>query len=93
MAVREIVEDKAGNVWFGTSDGLLKYDGAKFTTFSEKEGLQNGEIWGLTIDKSGLIWVGTIEGVGRFDGKKFMPFCCRIQWSQIRSTCCLINWF
>ena len=74
LAVREIVEDKAGNVWFGTSDGLIKYDGEKFTTFSEKEGLQNGEIWGLTIDKSGLIWVGTIEGVSRFDGKKFMPF-------------------
>jgi ligand-binding sensor domain-containing protein len=27
MRVIEIVEDKAGNVWFGTSDGLIKYDG------------------------------------------------------------------
>ena len=76
IRVIEIVEDKAGNVWFGTSDGLIKYDGEKFTTFSEKEGLQgeNKEIWGLTIDKSGLIWVGAIGGVSHFDGEKFMPF-------------------
>jgi streptogramin lyase len=74
--VTEIVEDKAGNVWFGTSDGLVKYDGEKFTTFSGKEGLQgvDMEIWGLTIDKSGLIWVGAIGGVSHFDGEKFIPF-------------------
>lgn len=76
MRVIEIVEDIAGNVWFGTSDGLIKYDGEKFTKFSKKEGLQgeNEEIWGLTIDKSGLIWVGSIGGVSHFDGKKFTPF-------------------
>ena len=74
MRVIEIVEDKAGNVWFGTSDGLIKYDGKKFTTFSKKEGLQgkDEEIWGLTIDKSGLIWVGATGGVHHFDGEKFI---------------------
>lgn len=72
--VREIVEDKAGHIWFGTDYGLIKYDGEKFTKFSKKEGLQDDEIWGLTIDKSGLIWVGSIGGVSLFDGKKFTPF-------------------
>ena len=71
--VIEIVEDKAGQIWFG-SDELIKYDGEKFTTYSEKDGLQDGEIWGLTIDKNGLIWVGTTGGVSHFDGKKFKPF-------------------
>jgi ligand-binding sensor domain-containing protein len=74
IVVREIVEDKAGHLWFGTDKGLIKYDGEKFTTYSEKDGLQNDEIWGLTIDKSGLIWVGSIGGVSHFDGKKFTPF-------------------
>jgi ligand-binding sensor domain-containing protein len=76
MRVIEIVEDKIGNVWFGTSEGLLKYDGKKFTTFSKKEGLpgKDIEIWGLTIDKSGLIWVGANGGVCHFDGEKFIPF-------------------
>lgn len=74
IRVIEIVEDKVGNVWFGTSDGLIKYDGEKFTAFSKKEGLQGEEIWGLTIDRSGLIWVGSTGGVSHFDGEKFIPF-------------------
>ena len=72
--VLEIVEDKAGNIWFGTSEGLIKYNGKEFRTFSKKEGLQNEETWGLAIDKSGLIWVGATEGVSQFDGEKFIPF-------------------
>ena len=32
--VLEIVEDEVGNIWFGTSEGLIKYDGVKFKTFS-----------------------------------------------------------
>lgn len=74
MSIREIVEDKAGNVWFSTSEGLLKYDGEKFTQFSKKDGLLDDEIWSLTIDKNGLIWVGTTEGVNLFDGKTFTHF-------------------
>ncbi len=74
--VLEIVEDKVANIWFGTSEGLIKYDGVKFKTFSFKEGLQgvNAEIWGLTIDKNGLIWVGATGGVSHFNGEKFIPF-------------------
>ncbi len=74
--VLEIVEDEVGNIWFGTSEGLIKYDGVKFKTFSFKEGLPgvNAEIWGLTIDKKGLIWVGATGGVSQFNGEKFIPF-------------------
>ena len=74
--ILKIKEDKEGLLWFGTSDGLIKYDGEKFSIFSKKDGLpgDDEEIWGLTIDKNGLIWVGTMSGVSHFDGKKFTPF-------------------
>jgi ligand-binding sensor domain-containing protein len=72
--VREIVEDKAGHLWFGTDYGLIKYDGEKFTAYSEKDGLQDDEIWGLTIDRNGLIWVGSIGGVSYFLVYKFSDF-------------------
>ena len=74
--VLEIVEDKAANLWFATSEGLIKFDGEKFKTFSVKEGLPstNVEIWGLAIDKNELIWIGATGGVFQFDGEKFMPF-------------------
>ncbi len=73
-SVREIVEDQAGNVWLGTSSGLVKYDGEKFTTYSTEAGLPHEEIWGLTIDANGLIWVGTLAGVSHFDGSTYQPF-------------------
>lgn len=73
-AVREIVEDKIGNIWFGTSSGLIKFDGNKFSIFSREDGLQNEDIWGLTVDANGLIWVGSIGGVSHFDGQTFTPF-------------------
>jgi ligand-binding sensor domain-containing protein len=35
--VRSILEDKVGNIWIGSTDGLLLcYDGKRFTNFSEK---------------------------------------------------------
>jgi ligand-binding sensor domain-containing protein len=76
MRVIKIVEDKTGNLWFGSSDGLIKYDGKKFTTFSKNEGLlgYDEEIWGLVVDKNGLIWVGGYGGVFHFDGERFIPF-------------------
>jgi ligand-binding sensor domain-containing protein len=33
--VRAIIEDKAGNIVFGTKSGICKYDGKSFVSFSE----------------------------------------------------------
>jgi ligand-binding sensor domain-containing protein len=74
FSVREIVEDKAGNVWFATSSGLVKFDGEKFATYATEVGLQSEEIWSICMDRNGLIWVGTTKGVSHFDGEKFTPF-------------------
>jgi ligand-binding sensor domain-containing protein len=74
--VMEIIEDNAGNIWFATSEGLIKYDGLRFRIFSSKEGLPgvNPEIWSLMIDRNGMIWVGAVGGVCQFNGEKFIPF-------------------
>jgi len=74
FSVREIIEDKVGNVWFATSSGLVKFDGEKFATYATEVGLPNEEIWSICMDRKGLIWVGTGEGVCHFDGEKFTPF-------------------
>lgn len=66
-----ILEDKEGNVWFGTYKGLTKYDGKTFTTLTEKEGLLDNEIWNLLIDSKGVFWIATVKGLSRFDGKTF----------------------
>jgi ligand-binding sensor domain-containing protein len=70
--VLEIVEDQSGDLWFGTSEGLLHYDGRTFRVIA-MPGIQE-EIWALTIDHNGLIWIGATGGVRCFDGKKLVPF-------------------
>lgn len=74
VAVRGIVEDSSGNVWFGHNVGITKYDGERFTNYTEFDGLINNDVWALTIDSDGLIWVGTLGGVSTFDGTTFKAF-------------------
>lgn len=56
LAARDVfsaAEDKAGFMWFGTSNGLCRYDGNSFKTFTKQNsGLLYNEIASLTIDAS-----------------------------------------
>jgi ligand-binding sensor domain-containing protein len=64
------LEDKNGNIWFGTTrDGVYRYDGKSFTNFTSKDGLNSNVVWSILEDKQGNIWFGTDAGICRFDGK------------------------
>ncbi len=64
------LQDKAGNLWFGTTgDGVFKYDGKSFSQFSEKNGLNSNMVYFILEDKDGKIWIGTSEGAYFYDGK------------------------
>jgi ligand-binding sensor domain-containing protein len=71
--VASIVQDKAGNMWFGTHNGASKYDGKTFTNYGRLEGL-HGPGCNFMIDKDGGIWAGTNDGVFRFNGIGFVEF-------------------
>ncbi|MCF1191441.1 hypothetical protein LRR18_07580 [Mangrovimonas sp. AS39] len=73
-AVRAILEDQEGNIWFGTSNGLTNYNGNIFKNYTVADGLIDNEIWSITIDRNGLIWIGTVGGVSTFNGKTFKTF-------------------
>lgn len=64
--VRSLLFDKEGNMWIGLyGEGLLKYDGKDFTTYTSKQGLNHDYIHSLLQDKRGDIWVGTGNGINR----------------------------
>ncbi|RPH31383.1 MAG: hypothetical protein EHM93_13940 [Bacteroidales bacterium] len=71
-----ILQDKNGNVWFGTDGGgASKYDGKYFTHYTEKEGLANNRVYSMLQDNAGNLWFGTLAGgVTQFDGKYFTNF-------------------
>lgn len=65
-SVQCILQDKNGFMWFGTQDGLNRYDGYSFRLFkndnSDKNSLTNNYILKLYEDSDGIIWIGTFGG-------------------------------
>ena len=72
--VYSIAQDRKGNVWFGTGEGLCRFNGKDFTRFSEKDGLADSGVWSVFVDQDGDIWFGTKNGLNRFDGKKMQTY-------------------
>ena len=64
--VKTILQDSRGFMWFGTRDGLNKYDGYKFTTYkhdpADNNTVSNDYIGQIVEDKDGNIWIGTMGG-------------------------------
>lgn len=68
------LQDREGNLWFGTTrEGVYRYDGKLFTQFTVKDGLSSNSVYSLLEDKLGNIWLGTSEGICRYDGKYITP--------------------
>jgi ligand-binding sensor domain-containing protein len=66
------IQDKKGNLWFATTgDGVFRYDGKSFTSFTNNDGLNSNTIFSILEDRRGNIWFGTGAGISRFDGNTF----------------------
>src|ERR1700752_2233964 len=73
--VLSIFQDFYGNMWFGTnSGGAGKYDGNKFTTYSENEGLANNVVYSITENTKHDVLFGTMKGLSVYDGVKFKTY-------------------
>lgn len=65
-------QDKAGNLWFGTTGaGAIQYKEKFFTHFTVKD-KHNNTVVPLLEDKYQNIWFGTADGIYRYDGKNFI---------------------
>lgn len=72
-SVLSITQDRLGNLWFGTQDGLNVYNGSNFkiykTDFSDPTSLPSGFVGALYTDENGHIWAGTAAGLSCFDAQ------------------------
>ncbi|MEI7490837.1 MAG: ATP-binding protein [Bacteroidota bacterium] len=64
-----ILEDPAGNLWFGCDNGVYRWNGTKLDHFSTAEGLSGLEINRSAgfIDSRDRIWFGTNNGLTVYD--------------------------
>lgn len=70
--VQCIYQDKAGNLWFGTTEnGLYKYDGKSFSRYLMADGLNSNGIYAILQVTDSIIWIGTEAGLCIYDGKTF----------------------
>ncbi|MDF9796460.1 ligand-binding sensor domain-containing protein [Catalinimonas alkaloidigena] len=67
-----ILQDQQGFMWFGTHDGLNKYDGYNIKVYQNdpenKHSISSNLIFSLAEDQCGNIWIGTTGGgLNKFD--------------------------
>lgn len=60
--IKTIIQDREGNYWFGTWNGLCKYIGDRFINFTHEDGLSNNNILTVATDPDGKVWFGTLTG-------------------------------
>jgi ligand-binding sensor domain-containing protein len=72
----DVLEDRKGNLWFGTRDsGFYRYDGKTFQHFTTEKGLAgNYGALHLYEDQAGNIWFGTVSGAYLCDGRSLRSF-------------------
>ena len=84
-AVTVIVQDHRGFIWFGTQDGLNRYDGRSFLVYrndpADTTSISDNYITSLCVDSKGKLWVGTQQGgldMLNADNKSFERYGPRI---------------
>ncbi len=89
--VRDIFEDREGNIWFATDQGAQRYDGYRWTTYKTEDGLAHNQVRTVYQTRDGAMWFGTYRGgISRYDGKTWTTYTTedglaanRIRWQGL----------
>jgi len=68
--VNAIAEDAGGMLWFGTDNGLVRYDGRNVEAAPDEAALPSRRILALKLDNRGYLWIGTDAGAARLRGNR-----------------------
>ena len=73
--IHAIAQTTDGYLWLGTDEGLARFDGYEFVTFTkEHDELPGDSITSLAAGGDGSLWIGTPDGLARYDGKHFRKY-------------------
>ncbi len=83
-SVTAIAQTRDGYIWFGTQEGLVRFDGARFVVFdhSRQGNLPHNYVTALLEDQYGSLWIGTTDGaLTRYRTGHFNT----LNWPAVRS--------
>jgi len=89
-AVTSIFRDSRGFMWFGTWDGLNRFDGSNIKVFKPdiyiNGSISNNIIRNIIEDKTGKLWIVTEKGLNsyNFNQESFTPFLQKIKNNRYR---------
>ena len=61
-SVYAVTQTRDGYLWLGTQEGLVRFDGVRFTVMTRAQGLESNEVRALLEDRTGALWIGTNGG-------------------------------
>jgi signal transduction histidine kinase/ligand-binding sensor domain-containing protein/CheY-like chemotaxis protein/AraC-like DNA-binding protein len=69
--INVVLKDRFGFMWFGSEDGLSKFDGTRFTVYNHNAAdtatIRSNIVMAIYEDREGRLWVGTSKGLSLYD--------------------------
>lgn len=73
--VRSILEDRKGNIWFGSyNEGVCLLQNGELQYFTTENGLSDNQVRSIYEDKNGIIWFECGTGLSTYDGKEITTY-------------------
>ena len=72
-SVQALLQTRDGYLWLGTIEGLVRFDGVRFTVFDKSNTpvMKNHNVLALGEDRAGNLWIGTGGGLLRYRAGSF----------------------
>ncbi len=75
-SVQALLQTRNGYLWMGTEEGLVRFDGVRFTVYSTRNtpAFRQNRIEALAEGIDGSLWIGTVDGLLRKRGDDFTAY-------------------
>jgi signal transduction histidine kinase/ligand-binding sensor domain-containing protein len=73
-AINKIMEDREGNIWVATQQGVDRFRDIKVPTFSAHEGLSADQVNAVVASRDGSIWISNFHALDIMRGKTVSSF-------------------
>src|SRR5262249_15233815 len=72
--VSALFEDREGNIWVATTDGLDRFRNFAVATFTVNQGLSHAIVRSVLADRNGSVWLSTYGGLNRWNDGQITIF-------------------